>query len=399
MKNGNNEGSIRKRSNGIWEGRYSDGRDDSGRQIQRSVYGKTRKEVAEKLNAILNSKQNCTYVTPQKLLLKDWHLQWLQNYASISIRPSTYVSYEGYIYNHFIPGIGDIPIQQLTPAMVQNFYNQKYENGRTDGKGGLSAKTIRNMHNMFHMAMEQARLNGIIMVNPSQGTVIPRQEKKEMRVLSVDEQKALMNVLHMHRLGFAILFDLATGLRIGELCALRWTDVNLNKGTIKVSRTLQRIMKTRAELEEIEADDSDALLTNLIEGAVKTPNGYREIPIPQNIWVKLLEHKKLQQQEYMKLGVPILPNGFVFSMPFGSCVEPHTMRDALNYLLAAAGIEYANFHSLRHTFATRAVENGVNIKTLSDILGHATVQITMDLYCHTSLDLMRETMDKISGSF
>ena len=116
--------------------------------------------------------------------------------------------------------------------MVQNFYNQKYENGRTDGKGGLSAKTIRNMHNMFHMAMEQARLNGIIMVNPSQGTVIPRQEKKEMRVLSVDEQKALMNVLHMHRLGFAILFDLATGLRIGELCALRWTDVNLNKGTI-----------------------------------------------------------------------------------------------------------------------------------------------------------------------
>ena len=204
------------------------------------------------------------------------------------------------------------------------------------------------MHNMFHMAMEQARLNGIIMVNPSQGTVIPRQEKKEMRVLSVDEQKALMNVLHMHRLGFAILFDLATGLRIGELCALRWTDVNLNKGTIKVSRTLQRIMKTRAELDEIEADDSDALLTNLIEGAVKTPNGYREIPIPQNIWVKLLEHKKLQQQEYMKLGVPILPNGFVFSMPFGTCVEPHTMRDALNYLLAVAGIDHANFHALRH---------------------------------------------------
>ena len=101
----------------------------------------------------------------------------------------------------------------------------------------------------------------------------------------------------------------------------------------------------------------------------------------------------------MKLGVPILPNGFVFSMPFGTCVEPHTMRDALNYLLAAAGIAHANFHSLRHTFATRAVENGVNIKTLSDILGHATVQITMDLYCHTSIDLMRETMDKISGAF
>ena len=97
------------------------------------------------------------------------------------------------------------------------------------------------MHNMFHQAMEQARLNGIIPTNPTQGTVIPRQEKKEMRVLSVQEQAALISVLHLHRLGFAILFDLATGLRIGELCALRWTDVNFNKCTIKISRTLQRI--------------------------------------------------------------------------------------------------------------------------------------------------------------
>ena len=204
------------------------------------------------------------------------------------------------------------------------------------------------MHNMFHMAMEQARLNGIIMVNPAQGTVLPRQEKKEMRVLSVEDQTKLMSVLHTHRLGFAILFDLATGLRIGELCALRWTDVNFNKCTIKVSRTLQRIMKTRSEIDEIDADDPDAYLTNLIEGAVKTPNGYREIPIPQNIWTKLLEHKQMQEQEYMRLGVPILPDGFVFSMPFGTCVEPHTMRDALNYLLAVAGVDHANFHALRH---------------------------------------------------
>lgn len=136
MKKGNNEGSIRRRSNGTWEGRYSDGRDDKGKQIQRSVYGKTRKEVAEKLNTILHNKQTGSYVTPNKLLLKDWLIQWLQNYASVSIRPSTYIS-----YNHIIPILGDIPIQQITPAAIQNFYNQKFENGRTDGKGGLSAKT------------------------------------------------------------------------------------------------------------------------------------------------------------------------------------------------------------------------------------------------------------------
>lgn len=285
------------------------------------------------------------------------------------------------------------------PTITNNFYNQKFENGRTDGRGGLSAKTIRNLHNMLHQAMEQACINGIIINNPTSGTVIPRQEKREMRVLSIDEQKKLQSVIHMHRLGFAILFDLATGLRIGELCALRWTDVNFNKCTIKVSRTLQRIKKNLNELEEIDDDDENTCLTNLIEGAVKTPKGFREIPIPQNIWIKLLEHKEHQQQEYIKLGVPVLHNGFVFSMPYGTCVEPHTMRDALNYLLAVSGTEHANFHALRHTFATRAIENGVNVKTLSDILGHSTVQITMDLYCHSSLDLMRESMNKISGLF
>ena len=113
----------------------------------------------------------------------------------------------------------------------------------------------------------------------------------------------------------------------------------------------------------------------------------------------LLEYREKQNQEYTMLGLPIPPNDFVFSMPFGTCVEPRTMRDALNYLLAAANIEHANFHSLRHTFATRAIENGVNVKALSDILGHATVQITMDLYCHSSLDLMRDSMDKIAGIF
>ena len=149
-------------------------------------------------------------------------LQWIHNYAAISVRPSTYISYEGYVHNHINPILGQIPLQHITPVIIQNFYNQKYESGRTDGRGGLSAKTIRNLHNM---------------------------------------------------------------------------------------------------------------------------------------------------------------------------------RDALNYLLAAAGVEHANFHALRHTFATRAIENGVNVKTLSDILGHSQVQITMDLYCHTSLDLMRDSMNKLAGLF
>lgn len=392
-KNGNHEGSIRKRANGKWEARYSDGRTPDGRQIQRSVYGNTRKEVAEKLHEILYQKQIGTYVPPQNILLKDWLIQWMSNYASISVRPSTYISYEGYVHNHIIPVLGAIQLQQITPVLIQNFYNQRYESGRTDGKGGLSAKTIRNLHNMLHQAFEQAKINGMILHNPTDNAVIPKQTKREMRVLSVEEQNRLLQFIHLHRLGFAILFDLATGLRIGELCALKWSDVNFNKQTIKISRTLQRIKKSIGE------KVSEGGNTAILEGNVKTNSGFREIPIPDNVFSMLMQHKAIQEQEKMCYAGIYQDNGYIFAMPMGTCVEPHTMRDALNYLLAAAGIEHANFHALRHTFATRAIENGVNVKTLSDILGHSQVQITMDLYCHTSLDLMRDSMNKLAELF
>jgi integrase len=246
---------------------------------------------------------------------------------------------------------------------------------------------------MLHQALEQAKNNGLILHNPTDNAVIPKQVKKEMRVLSVDEQRRLLQVVHMHRLGFAILLDLATGLRIGELCALKWSDVNFNRQTIRISRTLQRIKKSIGE------KLSEGGNTAILEGNVKTNSGFREIPIPDNVFAMLMQHKAAQDQEKSCYAEIYQDNGYIFAMPLGTCVEPNTMRDALNYLLAAAGVEHANFHALRHTFATRAIENGVNVKTLSDILGHSQVQITMDLYCHTSLDLMRDSMNKLAGLF
>ena len=391
-----NEGSIRRRADGMWEGRYTDGVNEKGKQIQRSVYGKTKQEVAGKIHTILYQKQQGIYVMPQKVLVKDWMEQWLHNYALITVRESTYISYEGYVYNHINPMIGDIPLQKLTPPIVQNFYNDRILKGRKDGKGGLSSKTMHNMHNMFHQAMEQAKINGLIMQNPTENALIPRQPKKEMRVLSVQEQMKLLSVVHMHRLGFAIRFDLATGLRIGELCALKWTDFDFYNKTVKVSRTLQRIKHNQLDREELDGSEN---MTLVVEGPVKTNSGFREIPIPDKIWLELMQHQQIQQHEYSRLGVPIVPDGYVFAMPLGTCVEPSTMRDALNFLLDAAGIEHANFHSLRHTFATRALEAGMPIKTLSDILGHSQVQITMDLYCHSSIDHMRDSMNALMGMF
>ena len=395
-KNANNDGSIRKRANGTWEGRYTDGYNDAGKQIQRSVYGKTRKEVADKIRDILVKKQSGTYIAPSQYLLSDWMIQWLQTYAKNAIKPSTYISYEGYIYNHINPDLGSYPIQQITTPMVQEFYNQKFQSGSKRG-GGLSPKTLRNMHNMFHQAMEQARINGMIAVNPTDGTTLPRREQNEMRVLSLEEERRLLSVIGMHRLGMAILFDLATGLRIGELCALKWSDINFQKQTVKISRTLQRIKKSQTERDD---DLSYGHCTHIMEASVKTQSGFREIPIPNNVFAKLMEYKvKIQDQEKAMCCGCYTDNGYLFASPTGGCVEPSHMRDVLNDLLQVAGIDHVNFHALRHTFATRAIERGVNVKTLSDILGHSQVQITMDLYCHTSIDHMRDVMNSMSDLF
>lgn len=137
-----------------------------------------------------------------------------------------------------------------------------------------------------------------------------------------------------------------------------------------------------------------------MEASVKTQSGFREIPIPRNVFAKLMEYKvRIQDQEKAMCCGYYTDNGYFFASPTGGCVEPSHMRDVLNDLLQVAGINHVNFHALRHTFATRAIERGVNVKTLSDILGHSQVQITMDLYCHISLDHMRGVMNSMADLF
>lgn len=392
MKKGNNEGTIRKRKDGKWEARYTIGRNSDGKQVQRSIYGQTRQEVSKKLTDILNQMNTGNYISPCKTTLSDWLNTWLKDYASVTLRPSTYISYEGYIVNHINPVIGGIPLKDLTTDRLQTFYNEKFESGRTDGKGGLSPKTIRNMHNMLHKALDQACKNNLILKNVSEYTILPKRERKEMRVLSSKEQEKLLKYLNTERLGFAILLDLSTGLRIGELCGLKWHDVDFTRRTIQIRRTLQRVKSSIYEKEH-----GETLNTKVIEGEVKTKSGNREIPIQDKVFEKLLEYKKHQQQEIDFAGSAYQNNNYIFANEIGACIEPSNMRDMYNRLLKLANIKHANFHALRHTFATRAIEKDVPIKAVSDILGHSTVQITMDLYCHSSIDLKRDAVNKMAG--
>ena len=390
-KNGNNEGSIRKRKNGQWEGRYTIGYDSHGKQKQVSVYGKTRAEVAKKINEKVSAIQNGTYIVPRDLTLSEWLNIWLTSYAYIKVRPSTYASYQAYVERHVSPLIGGLQLQKLTTNQLQVFFNEKRMNGRIDGKGGLSPKTIRNMYNMLHEALQQAVINKILSVNVSEGVVLPSKEEKEIIVFKPEEQRAIIEAARKDRLGFAIELDFFTGLRLGELCALKWSDIDLAAKEFRVRRTLQRVQKKSSDIK------AKGKRTQIVEGAPKTKKGNRVIPLTDTMLQKLLVHRARQLFEKQRLGKAYNDNGYVFANEFGGLIEPNYLRKVYRRILKDAKAPLHHFHTIRHTFATRAIENDMPVKVVSEILGHSSVQLTMDLYCHPSVSAKRNVLEKMEN--
>ena len=390
-KNGNNEGTIRKRKNGTWEGRYTIGYDSLGKQKQKSIYGKTRAEVAKKLSEMTSAIQNGSYIAPRNLTLSEWLEVWLTSYAYIKVRPSTYASYQAYIERHVSPIIGGLQLQKLTTNQLQVFFNEKRVNGRIDGKGGLSPKTIRNMYNMLHEALQQAVINKTVSVNVSEGVVLPSKDEKEITVFKPEEQRAIIEAAQKDRLGFAIELDFFTGLRVGELCALKWSDIDLAAKEFRVRRTLQRVQKKTSDIK------AKGKRTQIVEGATKTKKGNRVIPLTDTMLQKLLVHKARQLFEKRRLGKGYSDNGYVFANEFGGAIEPSYLRDVYDRILKNANAPHYTFHTIRHTFATRAIENDMPVKVVSEILGHSSVQLTMDLYCHPSISAKRNVLEKMEN--
>ena len=390
-KNGNNEGTIRKRKNGTWEGRYTIGYDSHGKQKQKSIYGKTRAEVAKKLSEMTSAIQNGSYIAPRNLTLSEWLEVWLTSYAYIKVRPSTYASYQAYIERHVSPIIGGLQLQKLTTNQLQVFFNEKRVNGRIDGKGGLSPKTIRNMYNMLHEALQQAVINKTVSVNVSEGVVLPSKDEKEITVFKPEEQRAIIEAAQKDRLGFAIELDFFTGRRVGELCALKWSDIDLAAKEFRVRRTLQRVQKKTSDIK------AKGKRTQIVEGATKTKKGNRVIPLTDTMLQKLLVHKARQLFEKRRLGKGYSDNGYVFANEFGGAIEPSYLRDVYDRILKNANAPHYTFHTIRHTFATRAIENDMPVKVVSEILGHSSVQLTMDLYCHPSISAKRNVLEKMEN--
>jgi len=391
-KRANGEGSIRQRKDGRWEGLYT------VNYKRKSVYGKTKEDVRKKLNKIENEIDSGVYVEKTNITFGAWLDEWLEVYAKPTVKLSTYGSYEGYIRNHIKPEIGKVKLKDLRADILQKFINKKLIDGRCDKikdektnklvnkKGGLSEKTIKNMYNMIHSALKQAYKNGLVYQNVSELITLPKQKRNEMCVLSLCEQKALQEAVQDERLGIGIILTLFTGLRLGELLGLKFDDIDFKAKTITIRRTLNRL----------KVFDTPDKKTDIVMGEPKTDRAKRTIPLQDFLIPLLKQHHVNIMREKLLAGNLYTDENFVICNEFGKYLEPRTYQDFYKRMLKKADIPNTNFHTLRHTFATRALENGFDVKVLADILGHADASTTLNKYAHALPDHKKTSMEKLS---
>ena len=379
-KRANGEGSIRKRKDGRWEGRYTAGHNlETGKPIYRNVLGKTQAEVKEKLKTAIQETQSLDFSKTGQYTVGQWMDVWYENYAKIKVRPSSHQTYKGYIENHIKPNMGDIPLEKLTTLDLQRLYKTLLSRGRVDrleSKGqpkGLSPKTVRNIHQILSAALKLAQEQRIILTNPAEGCALPKVEHREMKTLPVEQLQSFLREAKDSGVFELYYLELATGLRRGELLGLKWEDIDLEHGDLRVRRQIARI---------------DG---RVVEAPLKTRNAYRTLPLAEDT-VSILEEQK------KKVG----SSPWVFPSATGGPISPDSVLHMLHRVLKRAGLPEVRFHDLRHTFATLALQNGVDIKTVSGMLGHFSAGFTLDTYAHVTTSAQKaaaNTMGKLlSGS-
>jgi len=373
-KRANGDGNIRKRKDDRWEGRYVVGRDpDSGKMITKNVLGKTQAEVKEKLKKAIENSRQLDYTKEGKYTVGQWLDEWFEAYAKVKVRPSSHQTYKGYIENHIKPNIGEIPIEKLTSLTLQKFYKKLLTEGRVPRiesekqPKGLSAKTVRNINQVISSAMDMAVKHKLILSNPTGGCELPKVEHREMHTIHAEQLGAFLREAKESGVYELYYLDLATGLRRGELLGLKWEDVDLAHGVIHVKRQVARI---DGKVKEV---------------PLKTKNSYRNISISKDAVTMLKEMEKHRVCEY------------VFPSPNGGPISPDSVRHMLHRVLKRAGLPSIRFHDLRHTFATLALQNGVDIKTVSGMLGHFSAGFTLDTYAHVTTAAQKEAANTMGN--
>lgn len=368
---------IYKRKDGRWEGRYIKSRTASGKAIYGYIYAKTYKEAKEKVSI-----QRMLQSIPAEISeaetgtekFDDIAMEWL-NAIQPNVKESTGNKYLNSLNSYILPMFQGRKTSELTYDFILEQCNNLLKFGGKKGTG-LSPKSVSDVLSILRNILQYAEQHNKVIACDARSIHIGRSQKKDLRVLSLDEQKKLCNYLYSdlngHNLG--ILLCLFTGIRIGEVCALTWNDISLSDKTIHIRKTLQRIQN----------HGGGATKNRIVITSPKSACSIRVIPIPENLVTLLVRYQTVS-------------TGFFMTNSECKFIEPRTMQNHFKAVLKECSIAPANYHALRHTFATRCVELGFDIKSLSEILGHASVNITMNRYVHPTLTLKKENMDRLSA--
>lgn len=366
---------IYKRKDGRWEARYIDFYDASGHAHYKSLYAKSYLEVKnKKQEAYL---QNPPAKTVQEQACSSFGKAcslWLE-YIKNSVNESTYVKYRNMIDTYVEPVLGPCHIENINEGILEQYFMDLLEHGKSDGTG-LAAKSVSDIKSVIKTVLDYAVNEGWIdRCNISH--IIIKQDNRQIRVLTQAEQRNLEQCLlaKMSNIYMGIYISLYTGIRLGELCALRWNRIDLKQKTITVEKTMLRLKDYSA---------SSKKKTKVVETLPKSACSIRTIPIPDFLSELLYEKSAgIDGRAYLLTGRT------------DKFIEPRLMEYHFQNIMQKLGMKHANFHCLRHTFATRCVELGFDVKTLSVILGHSTIHITMNRYVHPTMDMKRNNMEKL----
>jgi integrase len=369
-KRGNGEGSIRQRANGRWEARVLlDGQ-------SKSLYGRTRQEVARKLAAVVRDHDKGLPITrDERQTLSQFLTTWLET-VKPTVKSSTWRRYRDYMTLHVVPNLGRISLAKLTPQHIQTLYSRKLEEG-------LSPTTVHHLHTVLHHALDQALRWGMTPRNVTELVDAPPLRRREMHALTPEQAKALLIAARGDRWEAFYVLAITTGMRLGEALALRWRDVNLDGSTVTVRASLQR------------AD------TGMTIGTPKTEKSRRTVALRPIAVEALKQHRARQHEERLALEPAWEDNDLVFPNTIGRPMDPiHLLRRQFYPLLERAGLPRIRLHDLRHTAATLMRRAGVNLEIVSEVLGHADPAITLRIYSHVQPDMQATALvalDRVLG--
>ena len=361
-------GSVKREGNS-WYYVFSLGKDSNGKRKQKKKRGfKTKKDAQKALTEAMNSFFQGTYIEPSKTLFQDYLTEWFQTKRR-SIGIQTAQVYEHYLNSRIIPKLGKIAIAELSTLHIQSYINNLQEDG-------LSSSTVKKNYEIIRNSLEHAIDFGLIQNNVALKVKLPKSERKELMVWDEDEVNHFLQTAKEDRYYIVFYLAVTTGMRQGEILGLRWSDVNLKDGLLSIRQTLSHDGKT------------------FINGA-KTKASLRTIALSEATIKKLQNHKMISSQEKLAIGPGYLNHNLVISTQIGSPVNPANIRRSFNRLTEVACLPRIRFHDLRHTHASLLLSKGINIKVISERLGHSNIKITLDTYSHVLPTMQKEAMQKL----